>query len=176
MHMRFTSWYATLGIIGASAIAVVACTSNTTVNNNGGTDDGGVTSDDSGSTGDTGTTTPTPDGGGTVTPEAGGDGGVVCDTSGTTDACELCSLQSCCAEENQCQNGEPVDDAGMTECQGIFTCVQDLIAPPADSGVDAGTTFSDAATTCSMGHMANATADFNALSTCLTSKCSTQCQ
>jgi hypothetical protein len=166
--------YVTLGIIGASVISVAACTSNTTINNNG--DDGGTTGDSAATSDDTGTTTPTPDGA-TVTPvDSGGDGAVVCDTSGTTDACELCSLQSCCAEENQCQNVEMTGDGGTTECQDIFLCVQDLITPPADSGVDAGMSLSDATTTCAAGHSSTATTDFNALSTCLTSKCATQCQ
>jgi hypothetical protein len=170
--------YATLGIIGASAIAVVACTSNTTINNgadDGGTTDAAASSDDAG--GDTGTSTPTPD---TGTPPAtdsgGGDGGVVCDTAGQTDACALCALQMCCSAENQCQSVEPVGDGGTTECQDIFSCVQDLITPAADSGVDAGMSLSDATTSCSAGHSSTATTDFNALSACLTSMCATQCQ
>ena len=175
MRMRITSWYVTLGIVGASAIGVVACTSTTTVNNTGddaSTDDGATSAEPDTGTPDTGT--PATDGPATVVPTDGGDGGIVCDTTGVTDTCDLCALQSCCDAENQCQNVEATGDAGTTECQDIFSCVQDCIVPPADSGVDAGD-LSDCTTLCATGHGAQSMTDFTALSTCLATSCTTQC-
>ncbi len=177
MRMRITSWYVTLGIVGASAIGAVACTSTTTVNNTGddaSTDDGSTTSTEDSGTTDTGTT-PATDGSTLVVTDAAGDAGVVCDTTGITDMCDLCAAQSCCSEENQCQNVEATGDSGTTECEDVFSCVQDCLAPPADSGIDGGT-LTDCSSTCSAGHSATATTDFTALSTCLASMCATQCQ
>jgi hypothetical protein len=174
MQMRITSWYVTLGIVGVSAIGVVACTSTTTVNNPGddasSSDDGTTSTEPDAGTTDTGT--PATDGSSIVVVD-GGDGGVVCDTTGVTDMCDLCALGMCCTQENTCQT--EATDGSTTECQDIFSCVQDCIAPPADSGVDAGT-LDDCTTTCSASHSAGAVSDFSALSTCLATSCATQCQ
>jgi hypothetical protein len=177
MHMRIHFWYLTLGIVGASAVALAGCTVNTT--NNNGTGDGGNTDD--GTTGtsepdsatDTGTATPTPEGSTTVVTDAG-DGGLVCDIPSGADACDTCALTSCCAAENTCQS-ETANDAGTTDCEDIFSCVQDCLAPPPDAGVDGGT-LSDCTTTCSAGHTTQGMTDFTGLSTCLASSCASQCQ
>jgi hypothetical protein len=175
MHMKIHSWYLTLGIVGVSAAAVVACTSTTTINNGddaGTTDDSGITATEPDS-GDTGTPATT-DGSTTVVADSG-DAGIVCDVPSGSDACDTCALTSCCSAENTCQTTEPANDAGTTDCEDIFSCVQDCLAPPGDSGVDAGT-LDDCTTSCSAGHTTQGMTDFTALSTCLATNCATQCQ
>jgi hypothetical protein len=99
---------------------------------------------------------------------------VICDVPDGSDACDMCALTSCCSEEDTCQS-EPGTDGGSTDCEDIFSCVQDCLAPPADSGVDAGT-LSDCTTTCGAGHTATGVADFTMLSSCLAANCTSQCQ
>jgi hypothetical protein len=170
MHMRINSWYLTLGIVGLSTASVVACTSTTV--NNGGTGDDASTADTGTPEADSGTDTGTTDGSSVVT--EGGDAGIVCDVPDGSDSCDTCALTSCCGAENACQS-EAANDSGTTDCEDIFSCVQDCLAPPADSGVDAGT-LSDCASSCSASHTTQGTTDFGALSTCLASNCATQCQ
>jgi hypothetical protein len=177
MHMRIYSWSVALGIVGLSAAAAVGCSSSTTVNGGTGddasTDDGSTTTPEPDSGTDTGTSTPVPDGSTVVT--EGGDGGLVCDIPAGSDACDTCALTSCCDAENTCQTVEAANDAGSTDCIDIFSCVQDCLAPPVDSGVDAGS-IDDCTTTCSAGHTTQGMTDFAALSTCLVTNCATQCQ
>jgi hypothetical protein len=174
MRMRITSWSIILGIVGVSAIAVSACTA--TVNGGSTGDDGGTPTDDSSTSTDSGTDTGTPgtDGSTIVVTDASGDAGIVCDTTGITDTCDLCALNSCCQAEDTCQS-EPTD-ATTTDCQDIFTCVQDCIVPSADSGLDAGLSLDDCTSACSASHTTQGVADFAALSSCLATNCSTQCQ
>ena len=166
MHMRIHSWYVTIGILGASALATGACTvTSTSTGDDGGTDSATV---------DTDTGVPATDAA-TVVTESGADGGIVCDIPSGADACDTCALTSCCNAENTCQTVEPTTDAGITDCEDIFSCVQDCLAPPADSGVDGGT-FADCTSTCSASHTTQGVADFTALSTCLTTSCASQCE
>ena len=179
MLMRINSWTVTLGIVGASAVAVVACTSTTTVNNTPGDDastsDDGSTStpEPDSATPDTGTVTPTPDSATTVADTGTTvDAGVVCDVPDGSDACDTCAETSCCAAEVACQT--EATDAATTDCEDVFSCVQDCVAPPGDSGVDAGS-LADCTTSCSAGHTTTGIADFGTLSTCLATSCSTSC-
>jgi hypothetical protein len=173
MHMKIHSWYVTLGILGVSAAAASACTVTSTTSNpdDGGLGDASMSETDSGT--DAGTTVPTPDSGTVVT--EGGDGGITCEVDPNADACDSCATTKCCAAENQCQNVEATTDAGTTDCEEIFSCVQDCIAPPADSGVAAGT-LADCTSTCMAGHSTLGVTDFGALSTCLVASCASQCQ
>jgi hypothetical protein len=172
--MRIHSWFVTLGIVGVSAAAAgVGCSSSSSgstppVGDDASTTDAAST-EDTGAPADTGTGTD----GATIVSEAG-DGGLVCDVPAGTDACDTCALTSCCGEETTCQS-EPANDAGSTDCADIFSCVQDCLTPPADSGVDGGT-IDDCTTTCSAGHTTQGMTDFTALSSCLVTNCSTQCQ
>ncbi len=175
MHMRIYSWSVALGIVGLSAAAAVGCSSSSTTGSTGddaSTEDAPTTPEPDAAT-DTGTTTPTPDGS-TPVPD-GGDAAVSCEIHAGSDACDTCALTSCCDAENTCQTVEPANDAGSTDCIDIFTCVQSCLAPPVDSGVDAGT-IDDCTTLCSASYSTQAMTDFAALSTCLVTNCTSQCQ
>ena len=156
---------------------VAACSSTTTVNNPTGDDasttDGSTTTPepDSAAATDTGTVTPTDSS--TAVADASADAALVCDIPDGSDACDSCVLTNCCAEETTCQD-EPANDAGSTDCVDIFSCVQDCIAPPADSGVDAGS-LTDCSTACVAGHTTTGMTDFATLSACLVNSCSTMC-
>lgn len=165
-HMRINAWYATLGMVALSSITVMACT--TTVGNAANDSGGTSTGDDAASE----ASTAAPDTG--MTAPDGGDAGVTCEIPDGADGCDTCALTKCCVAEGACQN-ETRDDAGSTQCEDIFSCVQDCLAPPADSGVDGGT-LADCASACSAGHTPQGQTDFAALSTCLASSCASSCK
>ena len=174
MHMRIHSWHLALGIVGVSAVAVVACTSTTTVN--GGSGDDAST--------DAPTTTTEPDAGDAATPPAtdssttvgtdAGEAGVVCDVPDGSDTCDTCALTSCCNEENTCQS-EPADDAGSTDCDRHLRLRQDCLAPrPTPASTPEA--LSDCATRARRTRRTQGTTDFTALSTCLATNCTSLCQ
>jgi hypothetical protein len=174
MHMRIHSWYLTLGIVGVSAVAVVACTSTTTVNSTPGedasTDDGSTTTPEPDSGLDTGT--PATDGSTTVVPEAGDDAGtcaVALDT-GSAD-CDSCTAQ-CCTQLTTCATPDDagVDDAGSSACLQLLACIND-VNTSSDAGVDAGVGES----TCDPTYTADEQTNAEAVLTCIRTSCATQC-
>jgi hypothetical protein len=178
MNMRIHSWCLTLGIVGVSAVAVVACTSTTTVNNGPGEDASTVPDDsstttepDTGTTADTGTTVPTPDGATTVT-EAGDGGGtcVVALDTGSAD-CDSCTA-ACCTQLTTCATPDDagVDDAGSSACLQLLGCINDINAS-SDAGVDAGV----GETTCDPSYTTDQQANAEAVLTCIRTNCATQC-
>jgi hypothetical protein len=164
--MRIHTWYA-LGIVAVSSATAIACSSSSptpAVNTN---DDAGI---DSGATeSDSGVDTGTADG-------ATADGGdaATCVLPAGTDACTVCQIQSCCAEETACDT-ESADDAGNTDCDLLASCFNDCLEPPADSGVDGGTAES-CQTACAASHTGQGVTDFMALSSCQASApCTSVC-
>ncbi len=172
MPMRINTWYVTLGIVGVSVAAVVACSSTTTVNNPGTGDDAGA---DTGTpevdaAADTGTTPP-PDTGTTPAADAGEDAAATCAVALSTGdpTCDTCVATSCCTQLTGCDTPDDagVDDAGFSACEQLLGCINDVNS--ADGGTDGGATTCDP--TYSSGEQTSATA----VLTCIESACATQC-
>ena len=155
--MMIKTLHFTFGVAAFGFVALQACSSSSPST---------TTTDD-----DAETVVPTEAGAETSTtsPEAGSDAGAEagCDITASNDACDMCAAASCCPQEDTCL-GEALDDSGTTECAEIFSCVTDC------ASMDAGT-FESCSSACSEGHPGQPTTDFNALATCLTTNCSTQC-
>jgi hypothetical protein len=169
--MRINTWYVTLGIVGVSVAAVVACSSTTTVNNPTG-DDAGV---------DTGTpevdaavdtgTTPA-DTGTTPATDAGEDAPATCAVAlSTGDAtCDTCVATSCCTQLTGCDTPDDagVDDAGFSACEQLLGCINDFNTS-ADGGTDGG------AAACNSSYSSGEQTSATAVLTCIESSCATQC-
>ncbi len=100
------------------------------------------------------------------------DASITCKAPQGSNACTLCLAASCCRDESACAS-EPTDGS-TTECQDIASCYNDCVAPPADSGIGAGTA-TECATACFASHSAQAIADFSAVKACATASCGAAC-
>ncbi|HEX4447958.1 MAG TPA: hypothetical protein VH044_14520 [Polyangiaceae bacterium] len=139
----------TLGAAAFAFVGLQACSSTSSPADDGGTVD------------DTDAATEA-----STTPDAAPDGGA-CDIAASTDPCDMCAAASCCSQEDTCLN-EPADDAGMTECAEVFSCVSDC------TSMDGGT-FEMCQTDCAGAHSNQAASDFAGLATCLQASCASQC-
>ena len=174
--MKIYSLYLTLGIVGASAVTMVACTSNTTVNNNGtgedaSTDDGSTgTPEPDSATPDTGTTT-TPDTGTTTVPDAGGEAAATCGVALDTGSaeCDTCVAASCCTQLTTCDTPDDagVNEAGLDSCEQLLTCINDINGT--DGGADSGMA------TCDPSYGSTVQTAAAAVLSCIETSCATQC-
>jgi hypothetical protein len=137
--------------------------------------------------GDSGTDFPGDDAGGQTEASTGDDAGAQPETGSADDggvcavgvdtgnaACDACVESSCCDALIRCDGEPAADDAGATDCEEFISCYNDCLVPPAGSGEDAGTP-SDCKALCSSGHTTQGAADFQAVETCLTTNCASQC-
>ncbi len=138
--MKLRSYYATLGLVAVSVVAVAGCTVNSTST---GADDAAAdntdtstgTPEDSGTT-DTGTTTPEDAGTTTVTDASDASAATCSVTPATgTAACDTCLEGMCCPQLEACYG----TDSGAGSCVALLSCLQDCEAGNPDAGVAADT-------------------------------------
>ncbi|MDP9036337.1 MAG: hypothetical protein M3O50_16170 [Myxococcota bacterium] len=165
--MKSSSLRATLLLLPCMAVGTSACT--VTV----GGDDGGTSAFDV-ATVDGATPEAASTADGNLPPDTGstGDAEIKCTAAQGSNACTFCLAASCCREESACAS-EPTD-GGTTECQDIASCYNDCLAPPADSGVAAGTSM-ECETACFASHSSQAITDFSAVKACATASCGATC-
>jgi hypothetical protein len=182
--MKTYTSYAALGMLGFLA-ALGGCSTDDTAADGGLMGDGAVATTPDASVGDE-TATPaveasTNDGGVVTTDDGavaeastGGDGASCGNFSTGSSACDECVNTSCCTPAATCDlaGDAGVDSMGLSSCEQLVSCVEDLCAP-GDAG-DAGN-LTDCEMTCNPSYDTATQANADALLTCVSTTCMTQC-
>jgi len=122
----------------------------------GSTVDSSMTSTDEASTGDE-----------TATAEAASCGSF---TTGSA-TCDQCVQTNCCAAAATCDTADSngLDDGGFTSCEQLVSCVDDVCSS------DAGSNLTDCEMTCNGTYTSDEQMNADALLTCVSTNCMTEC-
>jgi hypothetical protein len=162
--MKTNASHTAIGLLLGTLAMAIGCSSDDTTPT---LDSGSTAQDDSSMPGtDTGASTMADDGSDTGAVEAASCGAF---TTGSP-TCDACIQQSCCGPAATCDvpDDTGLDDAGLTGCEQLVSCVSDFCAD--------GGSLSDCEGTCDPIYSNSVQMSAHDLLTCATTNCQAECQ
>ncbi len=159
--MKTYSSFTAIGLLAGIMATVGGCS----------TDDTSAATPDGGSTAEGDASTPGTDADASTVIDTGAEAAASCGAFTTgAPACDTCVQANCCTAAATCDvpDDTGLNDAGLTSCEQLVSCVSDLCAD--------GGSLSDCEGTCNLTYAQSVQTSANDLLTCTSMNCQAQCQ